>query len=163
MGKTLIGEWPTGRLYEFDGEVLRPFNIVQPPFATGERLGYEAQSMAEYCGDLFVGYWPRGEIWRRDRSTGKWSLAVRLFSHPIETEPVIPYFDRPSDGLHSAFYGQRVTALIPLGYSLYAASSNLNLWPTGYEPEIITQDQAAEYGALYRLTIPGCETVEPIQ
>lgn len=161
MGKTLVGEWPTGRLYEFDGEELRPADMRQPPFVTGESLGYEAQSIAEYCGDLFVGYWPRGEIWRRDRTTGNWSMAVRLFSHPVGTEPFIPYSDRPSDGLSSAFYGQRVTALVPLGYSLYAATSNLSSWPVGYEPEILTPDEAAEYGSIYRLTIPGCETIEP--
>ena len=162
MGKTLIGEWPTGRLYEFDGEELRP-NDYQPPFVTGERLGYEAQSIAEYCGDLFVGYWPEGKIWRRDRSTGIWSMVVRLFSHPADTEPFIPYYDRPADGLPAAFYGQRVTALVPFGDSLYAATSNLGAWPVGYETEVLTEDEAAEYGMIYRLTIPGCETIEPVQ
>jgi hypothetical protein len=162
MGKTLIGEWPTGRLYEFDGQELRPAAILQPPFVTGESLGYEAQSIAEYCGDLFVGYWPRGEIWRRNHSTGNWSMAARLFSHPVGTEPFIPYSDRPWDGLSSAFYGQRVTALVPLGYSLYAATSNLRSWPVGYEPEMLNKDDAAEYGAIHRLTIPGCETIEAL-
>lgn len=162
MGKTLVGEYPTGRLYEFDGEELRPANITQPPFVTGEELGYEAQSMAEYCGDLFVGYWPRGEIWRRDRRTGNWSMAVRLFSHPIGTEPLEPYSDRPLDGLPYNFYGQRVAALVPLGYSLYASTSNKAYWPVGYEPEIMTKDEAAEYGTIYRLTIPGCDTIEPV-
>ncbi len=153
MGKTLVGEWPTGRLYEFDGEELRPAGIPQPPFVTGVSLGYEAQSMAEYCGDLFVGYWPRGEIWRLNRSTAEWSMAARLFSHPVGEEYFYPYND--------PFYGQRVSALVPLGHSLYAATSNLNSWPVGYMPIIMTEVQAAEYGAIHRLTIPGCETIEP--
>jgi hypothetical protein len=160
MGETLVGEWPTGRLYEFDGEMLFPAKMLQPPFVTGEILGYEAQSMAEYCGDLFVGYWPRGEIWRRHRSTGEWSRAARLFSHPVSTEPVIPYTGQgQEDGLIGAFFGQRVTALVPLGHSLYAATSNYGHWLAGYEPKFLTEEEAAEYGAIYRLTIPDCEAV----
>jgi hypothetical protein len=161
MGVTLVGEWPTGRLFEFDGDQLGPSNLFQPPFVTGEELGYEAQSMAEYCGDLFVGYWPRGEIWRRERWTGIWSMAFRAFSHPVEEEPLIPYYHRPQDNLPAAFYGQRITALVPFGDSLYAVTSNLNEWPIGYEPEILTNEETAEYGTMYRLNIAGCETIEP--
>jgi hypothetical protein len=88
MGKTLVGEFPTGRLYEFDAVELRPAEILQPPFVTGEGPGYEAQSMAEYCGDLFVGYYPRGEI--AGRAIGRWPSTFSLIRSAPSPSSLIP-------------------------------------------------------------------------
>lgn len=57
QGRVLLGEWPTGRLYEFDGVELKPSNMTPPEIAklSDKRLGYEAQTMAEYCGICLSG------------------------------------------------------------------------------------------------------------
>lgn len=114
-----------GHIFELDG------NLFALDRESGAQFRFDAQ-----VGDLFVGYWPRGEIWRRHRTTGKWSLAVRLFHHPVSKEPLVPYSNREADGKSWAFYGQRVSALVPFGDSLYAATSNLGGWPTGYVGDI---------------------------
>lgn len=155
-GKVLVGEWPTGRLYEFNGSELFPSTMTPPKFASGDPIGYEAQAIAEYCGDLFVGYWPDGEIYRFDHKTGEWSFFQRLFT-ATGGEPFIPYSNRPLDGLDRSFYGQRVTALVPYGDSLYAVTSNLREWTPDVQ-SALTSAQQAEYGAVYRIKRPGCQT-----
>lgn len=145
QGKTLLGEWPTGRLYEFDGERLAPSDLTPPAIASAvpKRLGYEAQSLAEYCGDLFVGYWPRGEIYRYDGRKKAWGLFSRMFSSsPAET--FIPFSDRPRDRLDPSFFGQRVTVLVPFEDSLYAATSNLREWTPEVKPKFPSPDKVQE-------------------
>lgn len=155
FGRTLIGEWPTGRIYEFDGSMLWPSDL-SPPFVSEEPVGYEAQSMALYCGDLFVGYWPTGEVWRRS-TAGEWSLAARLFS-PSASKAFIPFTERSPDGLPWAFYGRRVTALVPWRDGLYASTSNLGGWKADTPTPGLTPAQQAEYGALFKLTATECRT-----
>lgn len=157
-GRTLVGEWPTGRLYEFNGSELFPSSMSPPKFAAGDPVGYEAQSIAEYCGDLFVGYWPKGEIYRFDHKTGRWELFRRLFDG-YAGEPFIPHSERPADAQDRSFYGQRVTALVPFEDSLYAVTSNLGAWTTAVpEAGALTQAKREQYGAVYRIKRPGCRT-----
>lgn len=156
-GRTLVGEWPTGRLYEFNGSELFPSTMSPPKFASGDPVGYEAQSIAEYCGDLFVGYWPKGEIYRFDHKAGSWSLFRRLFD-AYPGEPFIPHSERPRDAQDSSFYGQRVTALVPFEDSLYAVTSNLGAWTAAAAPNYLTAAQQAQYGAVYRIRRDGCRT-----
>lgn len=160
QGQILIGEWPTGRIYEFDGAILKPSNMTPPTIAAHSdlRLGYEAQSMAEYCGDLFVGYWPKGEVWRFDRQTRHWQFFKRFFSD-VEGEAFIPYSDRPADHLNSSFFGQRVTALIPYKNSLYVATSNLSAWTSKVSiPKGMDTGKIREYGSIYKVTRHGCRS-----
>lgn len=150
-GETLLGEWPTGRIYSFDGEVLKPWDN-QPPFVSSDPVGYEAQSMAIYCEDLLVGYWPTVEIWKFYKNSKKWSLVMNLFSSP-RSKSFIPYMDRLPDSLNPAFFGRRVTALIPFGDSLYASTSNLNMWDKNISYlTILTNSESDEYGAVYKIT-----------
>jgi len=156
-GKTLVGEWPTGRLYEFKGGKLFP-SALSPNILSQDKPisnNYEAQSIAMYCGDLFVGYWPRGEIYRFDHVRREWSLFVRLFDHP-EDEDVIPYSIRENDGLVPAFFGQRVTALVPFGESLYAVTSNLNGWRG--ERTFLSDKQEIQYGSVWEINRSSCRT-----
>jgi len=61
-GETLLGRFPGGQLYRFDGTRLAPYED-SPPLPPGEVAdNAEAQSMANYCGDLYVGLWPRGSV-----------------------------------------------------------------------------------------------------
>lgn len=160
LGRVLLGEWPTGRIYEFDGSTLKPSDMT-PPFIEAQalnRLGYEAQSMAEYCGDLFIGYWPKGEVWRWDQLNKKWSLFHRFFTDSPD-EAFIPHSNRKSDNLSSSFFGQRVTSLIPFDNALYVATSNLNAWSSTAKAEkIIGKSLADEYGAIYKITRYGCKS-----
>ncbi|KMT52521.1 hypothetical protein [Pseudomonas fildesensis] len=160
QGRVLLGEWPTGRLYEFDGVELKPSNMTPPEIAklSDKRLGYEAQTMAEYCGDLFVGYWPKGEVWRYDHLAREWQFFKRFFSD-VEGEPFIPYSLRESDGLDSSFFGQRITAMVPFEGALYVTTSNLRAWTAADSaPATIDPSKVAEYGAIYKVTKPGCTT-----
>lgn len=155
--RMLVGEWPTGRLYEFSGSELFPSKLTPPQFASGAAVGYEAQSMAVYCGDLYVGYWPRGEVFRLDHRTGRWGPFRRFFD-PYPGEPFIPRSDRALDAQDDSFYGQRVTALVPFGDSLYAVTSNLTGWTTDVRASFLTAAQQAQYGAVYRIKRGGCST-----
>jgi hypothetical protein len=122
------------------------------------RLGYEAQSMAEYCGDLFVGYWPKGDVWSWDHLNEKWSLFHRFFTESPE-ESFIPHSNRPPDYLDSSFFGQRITALVPFDDALYVITSNLNNWSTSEKAEeIIGKSLATEYGAILKITRYGCKS-----
>lgn len=156
-GRVLVGEYPTGRLYEFSGTDLSPSDLTPPQFADGAWRDYEAQSLAEYCGDLFAGYWPRGEVYRFDHKTGEWSLFRRLFG-AYPNEPFVPHSERPIDAQAQNFYGQRVTALLPFGDSLYAVTSNKGNW-RGVQADFMTEDQKNQYGAMYRIKRTGCQTV----
>lgn len=160
-GQTLVGEWPTGRLYEFDGRKLAPSGLTPPTIAEAGAVGYEAQSMAMYCGDLFVGYWPQGEIYRLDGETNQWSIFARLFDG-VTNGDFIPFVNRvkkEDDREHAGFYGQRVTALVPYEDSLYAVTSNLNDWSRDIRSPVLTKDQIKRYGAVYRIFQSGCRTI----
>lgn len=154
-GKTLIGEWPTGRLYEFDGKVFKP--SLMSPFLEKDYADREAQSMAIYGGDLYVGYWPRGEIMIYNHESKKWSLSTRLFSHPVEEDPFIPYLGRLIVDGESAFLGQRISSLVTYSNKLFATTSNLRSWSYDVEnPDFLTSEQIEEYGRIYSLEKPGC-------
>jgi len=153
-GQELMGQFPDGKLYQFDGAELRPWEQDRP--LDMNQPGREAQSLASYCGDLYVGYWPRGEIWRFDGAN--WTRVIRLFTHPAEESPFVPYSNRSIDDLPGSFFGQRVTALSLGDDSLYAFTSNLGGWTEQIQTTAMSSAQADEYGATYRLRRPSCLT-----
>lgn len=158
-GETLLGRFPGGQLYRFDGTRLAPYEDSPPLPAAAITDAAEAQSMANYCGDLYVGYWPRGAVWMRSLRDGTWSELGRMFTHPLAPEPAIPYLGSEPEGTPWAFLGQRITALVPQGERLYLTTSNLREWHAQVPaPEFLTQAQIDEYGAVYALHRPGCVT-----
>jgi len=157
--ETLVGEWPTGSIYTFDGKTLKPsVNWTPPPMRSREKVGYEAQSMAEYCGDLFVGYWPKGELWKYSREKNQWKFFKRFFSGGGDSS-VIPWFNRPQDEADPAFYGQRITALVPFDSSLYVVTSNLRSWDGGIFADHLLPNELDEYGSIYEIKGKDCLTV----
>lgn len=150
--EALVGEWPTGKIYRFDGEELHPLQS-QPPFVTDEPMEYEAQSMAAYCGDLYVGYWPTGEIWRLDTATGEWSLAADLFRPPANSSNIPAHVGRQNpDGVQN-FYGRRVSALIPERGGLIAMTSNKSGWGKDFVPDFMSKEESEQYGSIYKVEI----------
>jgi hypothetical protein len=159
QGETLLGEWPTGSIYTFDGVVLKPSEKwTPPPLRNREKIGFEAQSMAEYCGDLFVGYWPKGEVWRYSRRDNVWVYFKHLFT-PVVNEGFVPWADRSPDGLPGAFFGQRVTALVPYEDSLYAFTSNLHYWTDDIFVDALSKERQDEYGMIWKITGLNCKSV----
>jgi hypothetical protein len=154
-GKTLLGEYPNGALFEYNGSEIIPWAGDRPVSTRPYRS--EAQSMAIYCGDLYVGYWPRGELWRL--SDGVWNEVKRMFSHPSGEIPFEPYEDRPNNPFVSNFYGQRITALSNFDKSMYAFTSNKKNWFSYIDfSGTLTPDQADEYGAIHKITKDSCST-----
>lgn len=164
QGNTLLGEWPSGSTYIFDGEILKPSVEWTPPeLRSRERKGYEAQSMAEYCGDLFIGYWPRGEVWRYSRASNSWSYFHRFFSQTVGDDSFIPWSSRIGSRFASiggvAFLGQRITALVPFENSLYVSTSNIRMFTSDvYTDDLLTSTQRQEYGASWKITGNNCFT-----
>lgn len=152
---TLLGQWPDGQLYAYDGVSLSPW-FGDRPKPQGE-WGLEAQSMALYCGDLYVGYWPRGDLWKK--SDGKWSFVDRFFTAPISRSPFVPYEPDYTQPYSTSFYGQRITALSNYGDSLYAFTSNLRQWyPSVDYSLVMSPAMAKEYGSVHRITNSSCGT-----
>ena len=164
--KTLVGQFPFGMLYEFNGQVLKRSPMTPPKFKQEipRPWGYEVQSIAVYCGDLYIGYYPDGYVWRYDRDMDEWIRFTRLFSHPEPQKDFIPYTSRKPDGVPRQFFGQRVSALVPYGDSLYAFTSHLGgsssaaLWAAGAGRNFLTDSQISEYGAVWRIHRSGCYT-----
>jgi hypothetical protein len=154
-GRTFVGEYPTGRLYQFDGRILAPTNL-HPPFISSRSVGYEAQAMAVYCDNLFVGYWPVGEVWHLSSTAGRWRLAGRLFPDAEGSKSFIPYEDRPIDELPREFFGRRITSLIPSNRALFVSTSNYRGWYRGLKTNVVNQGVAEHYGAIFRLRDQGC-------
>lgn len=147
-GEALVGEFPTGALFQFDGKTLKAWHIDPPP---NRSFASESQTMAYYCGELYVGYWPEGEIWRHTQAG--WDGPIRLFSTPAE--PAFPFMDTATDnGLVVNFFGRRVPSMIVKDGVLYAMTSSKTLWPADIGNPI--GDAANEYGALWRLSRDGC-------
>ena len=158
-GATLLGRYPGGLLYEFDGTTLKPSASNPSEFYADQTLPREAQSVAIYCGDLYVGHYPRGEVWTKNLDSGTWERAARLFSYPTEDVPFVPYLGMEPEETPESFYGQRVTSLSLLGGSLFASTSNLREWDAAHEtPSFLTSAQVDEYGSIARFSRPGCLT-----
>lgn len=151
-GVTLVGEYPSGRLFDFDGRRLSPSTLTPPAILDRDVIGFEPQSMAEYCGNLFVGYWPFGEVFRFDGT--EWHEPIRLFSSsPPEAAP---FREATADaGVIFNFFGQRVPSLVPYGGDLYAVTGNKGDWGQSITPEI-DHNYQAEYGAIYRISGNDC-------
>jgi hypothetical protein len=162
-GDLLLGQYPTGRLFRFNGhEVteLPDFPPVMPGVANYSR---EAQSTMLYRGDLYVGVWPWAELWRYDHDTAKWTLASRMFrdpsltdqsGHPYEHE-LIAYNQEHGTNIVYNLWGQRVCGLAPWRDSLMVATSAKG--PQDRDPRLafLTDEVYEQYGRVWQYTLPG--------
>ena len=152
----LIGEYPGGKLWKFDGvELKKELGLTPPPYRGAVMTpGYETQTLAFYCGSLYIGMWPYGELWRFDGSL--WSRHTQFFAY-TSSPPDFPYEEQAlTSGEIFNFLGQRIVSLVVHNGSLWVATSNkgprTSVDALELDPEIRSQ-----YGAVWQLTDPHCQ------
>ncbi|NUQ64275.1 MAG: hypothetical protein HUU20_17535 [Pirellulales bacterium] len=155
--RLLMGQYPTGRLFEYDGRTITDrtgWPPVLPGVSTSSR---EAQTTVIFAGELLAGVWPWGELWRYSPDAKKWIFMQRMFDHPELSDTIVHPYDVENRGNPvSNQWGQRVTSLVPCGPALVVSTSAKS--PCDWEPErypFLAPDKWKSYGSVYRLTMPG--------
>lgn len=155
--RLLMGQYPTGELFEFDGERVTQLEGWPPRMPGVSGSAREAQSTTLYAGELYVGVWPWGELWRYHPDTRTWTFAQRMFTHPPATDETVHPYEKECAALGGVanLWGQRVTSLVVDGPSLLVSTSAKS--PCEWEPrfDFLPADRWKEYGAVHRLTAPG--------
>lgn len=155
--RLLMGQYPTGRLFEYDGRAIAD-RAGWPPVLPGvSASAREAQTTIVYGGEPLVGVWPWGELWRYQPDSRKWSFVRRMFDHPqLSNQIVHPYDVENRDNAVSNLWGQRVTSLVTSGPDLFVATSAKDPceWDAG-KFSFLAPDKWKSYGTVYRLTTPG--------
>ena len=155
--RLLMGQYPTGRVFVYDGETIADQPGWPPVPAGVSKSAREAQTTTIYGGDLFVGVWPWGEVWNYNRDSQRWAFMRRMFSHPqLSDKTVHPYDIENRDDSPVNRWGQRVTSLVPHGTDLFISTSAKA--PYTWNPEthpFLLPDKWKSYGKVYRATIPG--------
>lgn len=159
--RLLLGQYPTGELFEFTDAGLRRMTGAPPVMKGVSGSAREAQTLAIYGGDVYAGVWPWGEVWRQSGVDAQWRFLGRLFTHPEPTDKTTHPYEEETKRLDPVLnrWGQRVTSLVPLGDSLYLSTSAKG--PNPYEEKFtfLSGDKHLEYGAVYRYRKPGCLAV----
>jgi hypothetical protein len=155
--RLLLGQYPTGELFAFDGETVERIKGWPPVMKGVSGSAREAQTMVLYGGELYVGVWPWGEVWRYHREQGDWNLARRMFTHPALTDATTHPYELECKALGGVAnqWGQRVTSMVPLKDSLLISTSAKN--PCRWEPkfDFVGNNAWKEYGSVTRLHASG--------
>lgn len=149
----IIGAYPSGSLYSYNGQQLRPLYPRVPVNGITSDFEREAQTTAIYDGYLFAGVWPWGEVWYYNQQNNQWSDApIRPFTAPDEsTKTIEPYNNesRKAGYVYDAA-GQRITSLISFNGSLYLATSAKD-----FERQSLPYlKNTNDYGAVFKITFP---------
>ena len=155
--RLLMGQYPTGRIFEYDGEKITDLKGWPPVLRGVSGSAREAQTTVIYGGDLFVGVWPWGELWHYNPDSRQWTFMRRMFHHPGLSDQIVHPYDVENRGNPVGNqWGQRVTSLIPTGPDLFVATSAK--WPCEWNAEkfpFLAPDKWKSYGSVYRTTMPG--------
>ncbi|MBD3293065.1 MAG: hypothetical protein GF393_09085, partial [Armatimonadia bacterium] len=90
--RLLLGQYPTGEFFEFDGEDLTLLEGWPPRMEGVAGFSRECQTAVIWGGRLLAGVWPWGEVWSHHPDLGRWQSMGRLFSHPeLDDEFGHPY------------------------------------------------------------------------
>ena len=161
--KLLMGQYPSGNLFEYDGAQITPLKDWPPVMPGVSGSARECQSSAIYRGELYVGVWPWAEVWRYDRDGGQWRLVGRgftrppitdKFTHPYE-EDIRAYNEANKASIVINDWGQRANSMTALGGDLYIGTSAKGLFNRNEKLAFLTDEVFAEYGRVLRLTLPG--------
>jgi hypothetical protein len=157
QNRLLMGQYPTGRLFEFDGQTITD-RTGWPPVPPGVSANArEAQTTAIYGGELLVGVWPWGELWRFNPDSQQWQLMQRMFDHPQVSDAIVhPYDIENRNHPVKNQWGQRVTSLVTSGDSLFVSTSAKDpcAWNSDQNP-FLAPDKWKSYGSVYRITMHG--------
>jgi uncharacterized lipoprotein YddW (UPF0748 family) len=155
--RLLLGHYPTGEIYEYAGSELKLLKGWPPAMPGVSRNAREAQSLAIYGGELYAGVWPWGEVWRYDGDRSAWSFAQRMFTHPAPDDKYIHPYEAETKKVDQIanLWGQRVTGLLPVGPDMIVTTSSKTGTPWEPRFEFLSAEQQADYGATYRVTLPG--------
>lgn len=155
--RLLLGQYPTGEFFAFAGDHLERLTGWPPRIEGASPSAREAQTAIVWAGELFVGVWPWGELWRHEAGTDTWHSMGRLFTHPeVHADPIHPYqAEAEEQGIVLNQWGQRVTSMVPLGDSLLISTSTKAPFEPDPAPAFMTAEQLAEYGTVWRLRMPG--------
>jgi len=153
-GDLLIGQYPSGSLFVYNEEGLRPF---APPVPVPENAlpnAREAQTLAVYGGRLYAGVWPWGELWRYDPDDVSWEFVARVFEDPAVSREVDAPFAKEMQGRTDVYnyWGQRITSLACYQDALYIAT--MNKGGARYRPDehaFLDPATVAQYGRVFCL------------
>lgn len=163
--KLLLGQYPTGEFFEVQGDRLVHLEGMPPRPEQASPHAREAQAAALYRGELYVGIWPWGEVWRLPHAEGDWQYAARLFTQPAMSAAITAPYEIEMNERQAPVYniwGQRVTSLVPYGDTLYASTASKNGATIEATYDFLDPRAEEEYGAVYGLTLPGhMETTLP--
>lgn len=153
--RLLLAQYPTGNVFEYRGEAAKHLKDWPPVPVEVSTAARECQTLGIYGGELMAGVWPWAELWKRDEQ--RWTQLGRLFSHPALTkQQVHPYeADARRHKLVANHWGQRITSMVPRGDSLLIATSSKGTGEWKQEYKFLTQQQRLEYGAVWRMKVPG--------
>ncbi len=161
--RLLLGQYPTGELFEYDGSEVKQLKH-QPPVMPGvSGSAREAQTSAIYGGDLYVGVWPWAELWRMDSDTGEWNFVRRMFTHPEITDRQTHPYETEATALGHVLnrWGHRITGLVPFNNSLFVSTSAKGSAPYEQSFEFLNAgDKWKDYGRVYELTLPGQVSID---
>lgn len=153
----LMGHYPTGRLFNYDGKAITDRKGWPPVLAGVSGSAREAQTTVIYGGDLLVGVWPWGELWRYNADARKWYFMQRMFAHPELSDRIThPYDLENKEDPVGNLWGQRVSSLLTNGTDLYVSTSAKH--PCQWNPDryrFLAPEKWKSYGSVYRLTMPG--------
>ena len=151
--RLLLGQYPSGELFAFDGESVERLQGWPPVMKGVSDKAREAQTIVLYGGELYVGVWPWGEVWRYHRDLDEWNLARRMFTHPPITDQTIhPYeLECQALGIVANLWGQRVTSMVPLEDSLLITTSAKTPIPWDPKFDFLNDHTWKEYGSVTRL------------
>ncbi len=156
--RLLVGQYPTGQLLELSDGKLELLPDSPPVMPGVSRNAREAQSITIFGGDMIVGVWPWGEVWRRNENGGDWEFLQRVFTHPAPTDQTTHPYEKETMALDPVLnrWGQRVTSLVPMGDSLYISTSAKGHNPFEEKFEFLSDGKHLEYGMVYRYQRSGC-------
>ncbi len=155
--RLLMGQYPAGRVFEFDGEKITDMKGWPPVLAGVSDRAREAQTTIVYGGDLIVGVWPWGELWRYNPDSRRWVFMQRMFEHPSLSAEIVHPYDVENRG-HAVgnLWGQRVTSLVSNGSDLIVATSAKSPFKwSAKEFPFLAPLKWKSYGKVYRITMPG--------
>lgn len=155
--RLLMGQYPTGRLFQYDGMQIQDIAGWPPQLDGVSAAAREAQTTAIYGGELFVGVWPWGELWQYNSGSKQWSFARRMFDHPELSDQVTHPYDVENQGNEVGNrWGQRITSLVTAGPNLLVSTSAKAPcdWDADRYP-FLGPDKWKSYGSVYQLMMPG--------